>query len=86
MSEQQTKLRTQSGRVISDKAQKTVTVLVERRVKHPIYGKYITRSSKIAAHDEAQVAKEGDLVSITPCRPMSRRKSWKVVEVIRSAP
>jgi len=85
MTEQQSKPRTQSGRVVSDKAQKTVTVLVERRVKHPVYGKYITRSSKIAAHDEDQVAKQGDLVAIAPCRPMSKRKSWKVVEVLTQA-
>jgi small subunit ribosomal protein S17 len=71
--------RVLTGRVTSDKQDKTVTVLVERRVMHPLYKKFIRRSKKYAAHDEANVAKEGDLVSIEECRPISKRKSWLLV-------
>ena len=74
-----------TGRVVSDKMRKTVTVLVERRMKHPLYGKYITRSSKYHAHDESGAAKVGDKVTITPCRPLSRRKSWRLLTVIERA-
>jgi small subunit ribosomal protein S17 len=73
------------GRVVSDKMQKTVTVLVERRVTHPLYGKVITRSSRYHAHDEAGSCKEGDLVRIEECRPVARTKSWKVVELVEKA-
>ena len=73
------------GRVVSDKMQKTVTVLVERRVKHPLYGKVITRSSRYHAHDEARSCKEGDLVLIEECRPIARTKSWRVVELMEKA-
>jgi small subunit ribosomal protein S17 len=76
------KLRTITGRVVSNKMDKTVTVLVERMVKHPVYGKYVKRSTKIMAHDEANTCKEGDMVSITSCRPMSKNKSFKIVEVL----
>ena len=73
------------GRIISDKMNKTVTVLVERRVKHPLYKKYIRRSTKIHAHDETEDCKVGDAVSIVQCRPLSRTKSWRVHEIIARA-
>jgi small subunit ribosomal protein S17 len=70
------------GRVVSDRMQKTVTVLVERRVKHPLYGKIITRSSRYHAHDEDKACKEGDLVLIEECRPIARTKSWRVIQLM----
>ncbi len=76
--------RTAIGRVISDKMDKSVTVSVERRVKHPVYGKYIKRTTKVIAHDEDNNCKQGDLVAIAECRPMSKSKSWLVVEVVSS--
>jgi small subunit ribosomal protein S17 len=85
MSENQTKIRTITGRVVSNKMDKTITVLVERVVKHPVYGKYVKRSTKMMAHDENNVCQEGDVVSITSCRPMSRHKTFKLVEVLESA-
>jgi small subunit ribosomal protein S17 len=72
--------RVLTGRVISDKMDKTVTVLVERRVMHPIYKKFIRRSKMYAAHDEANLCKEGDVVRIEECRPISKRKTWQVIE------
>ena len=72
--------RVLSGRVTSDKMNKTVTVLVNRRVMHPIYKKFIRRSKKYAAHDEANLCKTGDMVRIEECRPISKRKTWTVVE------
>jgi small subunit ribosomal protein S17 len=74
--------RTVTGRVVSNKGEKTITVMVERRVKHPLYGKYVRRSSKLMAHDEQNECREGDLVTIEECRPLSRRKSWKLVSVV----
>ena len=71
--------RVLNGRVVSDKMDKTITVLVERRVMHPLYKKFIRRSKKYAAHDEGNLCKEGDYVSIEECRPISRRKSWLLV-------
>ena len=71
--------RVLTGRVVSDKMDKTVTVLVERRVMHPLYKKFIRRSKKYAAHDEANLCKEGDLVQIEECPPLSKRKAWQVV-------
>jgi small subunit ribosomal protein S17 len=71
--------RVLTGRVVSDKTDKTVTVLVERRVMHPLYKKFIRRSKKYAAHDEANLCKQGDTVSIEECRPISKSKSWLVV-------
>ncbi|MFA9440067.1 MAG: 30S ribosomal protein S17 [Rhodocyclaceae bacterium] len=86
MSEQnQVMHRTLVGRVVSDKMQKTVTVLIERRVKHPLYGKVIVRSQKYHAHVEDGVAAAGDLVEIEECRPISRTKSWKVTKVVEKA-
>ena len=72
--------RVLTGRVVSDKMDKTVTVLVERRVMHPLYKKFIKRSKKYAAHDEANLCKEGDLVQIEECPPVSKRKAWLVVQ------
>ena len=74
-----------AGRVVSDKMQKTVTVLVERRVKHPLYGKFITRSSRLHAHDEARECKEGDLVLIEECRPIAKTKTWRVIQLVEKA-
>jgi small subunit ribosomal protein S17 len=72
--------RVLSGRVTSDKMDKTITVLVDRRVMHPLYKKFIRRSKKYAAHDEANLCKIGDKVRIVECRPISKRKTWTVVE------
>jgi small subunit ribosomal protein S17 len=77
--------RTLTGRVVSTKMQKTIAVEIERLIKHEMYGKYIRRTTKLLAHDEAGASHEGDLVKIAPCRPMSRRKSWKLVEVLEKA-
>jgi small subunit ribosomal protein S17 len=77
--------RTLIGRVVSDKMEKTVTVLVERRVKHPMYGKVITTSKKYHAHNENNEAKMGDKVEIQESRPLSRTKTWKVVQLIEKA-
>ena len=73
--------RTLSGRVVSDKMQKTVTVLVEHRVTHPIYGKVMTRSKRYHAHDEKGEYHEGDLVTIEECRPLAKTKAWRVVRL-----
>jgi len=77
--------RTLSGRVVSDKMTKTVTVLVERRVKHPLYGKFVTRTRKYHAHDENGEYHEGDLVEIEECRPISRTKAWRVTKLLEKA-
>jgi small subunit ribosomal protein S17 len=77
--------RTLTGRVVSDKMQKTIAVEIERLIRHPTYGKYIRRTTKLLAHDENGASREGDLVIITPCRPMSRRKSWRLLEVVEKA-
>jgi small subunit ribosomal protein S17 len=74
------------GRVVSNKMQKSVTVSVERLVRHPAYGKFIRRTTKVMAHDEEGTCREGDTVAIVECRPISKRKSWRVVEVIERAP
>lgn len=79
------KIRTVQGRVTSNKMDKTITVMVERTVKHPIYGKFIKRSTKLHAHDDANVCKEGDIVNITECRPLSKSKTWMLVEVVTKA-
>lgn len=87
MSEQEAKKirRTLVGRVVSDKMEKTVTVLVERRVKHPLYNKIVTRSAKFHAHVENGEARQGDLVEIEECRPISRTKTWRVAQVVEKA-
>ncbi len=77
--------RTLTGRVVSTKMQKTVAVEIERLVKHGMYGKFIRRTTKLLAHDEKGESHDGDLVKIAPCRPMSRRKSWQLVEVLEKA-
>jgi small subunit ribosomal protein S17 len=77
--------RVLTGRVVSDKMDKTITVLVERVVRHETYGKYLRRSTKLLAHDESNSAHEGDTVTITPCRPLSRRKSWRLLAVLERA-
>ena len=77
--------RTAQGRVVSNKMDKTITVLIERRVKHPVYGKYITRSSKVHAHDESNECGIGDTVTIAETRPISKSKSWKLLSIDESA-
>ncbi len=73
---------TLTGRVVSTKMDKTIAVAIERLVKHPSYGKYVRRTTKLLAHDEKNECKEGDTVAIAPCRPLSRRKSWTLVRVV----
>jgi small subunit ribosomal protein S17 len=78
-------IRTVQGRVVSNKMDKTITVAVERKVKHPIYGKFIKRTTKLHAHDETNQCNEGDVVTITECRPLSKSKNWKLVDVVTKA-
>ena len=85
MSETTSIKRTLIGRVVSDKMDKTVTVLVERKVKHPMYGKVMVRSKKYHAHNEGNSAKAGDLVEIVETRPLSRTKTWAVTTVLQKA-
>ena len=85
MATTETGTRTLQGRVVSDKMDKTVTVKIERRVKHPVYGEYITRSSKVHAHDEENKASLGDTVVVAESRPFSKSKSWKLVEIVETA-
>ena len=91
MSAEQTKTaqakgtRTLTGRVVSTKMQKTIAVEIERLVRHEMYGKFIRRTTKLLAHDESGESKEGDTVEIVPCRPLSRRKSWKLSRVVTRA-
>ena len=77
--------RTLTGRVTSNKMDKTITVAIERLVKHPVYGKYIRRTTKLHAHDEHNRCHEGDMVTIKQCRPLSKSKSWMLVDVVRQA-
>lgn len=79
------KVRALIGQVVSTNMDKSVTVVVERLVRHPVYGKYIRRSNKLLAHDEANSCKEGDKVAIVECRPISKRKSWKVAEIVQKS-
>jgi small subunit ribosomal protein S17 len=85
MTEGSSNVRTLTGRVVSNKMDKTITVLIERRVKHPVYGKYITRSSKLHAHDEANECNIGDTVTIRETRPQSKTKTWALVSVVERA-
>lgn len=85
MSEQAKVVRTVTGRVISNKMDKTVTVLVERLVRHPLYGKYVRRSTKLHAHDENNECAEGDLVMVEQCRPLSKTKCWRLVRIVQRA-
>jgi small subunit ribosomal protein S17 len=77
--------RAMTGRVASDKMEKTITVVIERLVRHPVYGKYIRRTTKLHAHDEHNECREGDLVMIEQCRPMAKTKSWRLVKVLDRA-
>ncbi|MFO1370899.1 MAG: 30S ribosomal protein S17 [Candidatus Competibacteraceae bacterium] len=77
--------RTLTGRVMSNKMDKTITVAIERLVKHPVYGKYIRRTTKLHAHDEGNECREGDMVTIKQCRPLSKTKSWVLVKVVERA-
>ncbi len=85
MSSEDKVLRTQTGSVISDKMDKTVTVLIERKVKHPLYGKYVKKSTKLHVHDANNDCSLGDTVQVTECRPMSKTKSWTLVKVVDKA-
>jgi len=85
MSGAEKRTRIATGKVVSNKMDKTITVLVERRVKHPVYGKYITRSSRIHAHDESNECGIGDTVTVAESRPISKSKTWKLLEVVESA-
>ncbi|OQW93812.1 MAG: 30S ribosomal protein S17 [Beggiatoa sp. IS2] len=76
-------VRTLTGRVVSNKMQKTITVLIERTVKHPKYGKYIKRSTKLHAHDEDNLCQEGDVVMLEQCRPLSKTKAWRLHKIVR---
>jgi small subunit ribosomal protein S17 len=85
MSEQENTARSLIGRVVSDKMDKTITVLVERSVAHPIYKKYVKRSTKLHVHDEENTCNVGDVVSVTSSRPLSKTKAWKLVDIIERA-
>ena len=85
MSERKVIKRTLTGKVVSDKMDKTITVKIERQVKHPLYGKFIKRSTKVHAHDESNECKMGDTVTVVECRPLSKSKSWQLVEVVDKA-
>jgi small subunit ribosomal protein S17 len=85
MSEENKTQRTVVGRVVSDKMDKTVSVAIERMIKHPMYGKYIRRTSKVLAHDAENTCKAGDRVAIAECRPLSKNKAWTVVNVVERA-
>jgi small subunit ribosomal protein S17 len=84
-SESKSAQRTVVGRVISDKMNKSISVSIERVIKHPVYGKYVRRTSKVMAHDETNDCRTGDLVAIRECRPISKNKAWKVVDVVERA-
>lgn len=77
--------RTVTGKVVSDKMDKSITVAIERKVKHPMYGKFVRRTTKLMAHDENNDAKAGDTVTLSECRPRSKRKAWELVTVIEQA-
>jgi small subunit ribosomal protein S17 len=81
-SQDEKKMRTVTGRVVSDKMDKSISVMIARVVKHPLYGKYLRRSTKVLVHDEENSCHAGDFVSITECRPLSKRKAWRLVEVL----
>lgn len=85
MSGAEKRTRVLTGKVVSNKMDKTITVLIERREKHPVYGKYITRSSKIHAHDEKNQCGMGDTVTVAESRPISKSKTWKLVEIVEVA-
>lgn len=78
-------IRTLQGRVISDKMDKSIVIAIERKIKHPLYGKFIRRTTKLHVHDETNQAKMGDVVEIKECRPISKTKSWTLVRVVEKA-
>ncbi len=82
---QRSQRRTRTGRVVSNRMDKSITVAVDRQIKHPIYGKYITKTTKYMAHDEKNDANIGDTVLIMSTRPLSKRKSWRLVEIVERA-
>lgn len=81
MAEAEKLVRTLTGRVVSDKMNKSISVMIERRVKHPVYGKYVSKTTKVKAHDENNECKIGDVVTIAESRPISKTKSWKLVKI-----
>ncbi|RMF18412.1 MAG: 30S ribosomal protein S17 [Gammaproteobacteria bacterium] len=85
MAETEKKVRTLTGKVVSDKMDKSIVVMVERKVKHPIYGKYVKRSTKLKAHDEQNACRIGDTVVIAETRPISKQKAWKLVDIVERA-
>lgn len=85
MSEQSKSNKTLTGRVVSNAMDKTITVVVDRRVRHPLYGKFMSRSTKVHAHDESNDCNSGDLVRIEQCRPLSKTKTWRLMEILERA-
>ncbi|MCW8907933.1 MAG: 30S ribosomal protein S17 [Sedimenticola sp.] len=85
MSEQNQSNRTLQGRVVSDRMDKSITVQIDRKVQHPIYGKFIRRSTKVHAHDESNECGIGDVVVVEQCRPLSKSKTWRLVKVVTKA-
>lgn len=85
MSDETKTERLVTGRVVSNKGDKTITVYIERKVKHPLYGKFVKRSTKLHAHDENNECTEGDLVTVKQCRPISKQKKWQLVEIVEKA-
>ena len=85
MSEQAKTKRTITGKVISNKMDKTITVMIERKVKHPVYGKYIKRSTKLHAHDANNECNQGDIVTVVACRPLSKSKKWMLENIVERA-
>lgn len=85
MSERESSNRTLVGQVVSDKMDKSITVAVERRVKHPVYGKFLRRTTKVHAHDETNECHVGDTVMVEQCRPLSKTKTWRLVKVMERA-
>lgn len=85
MSEETKTKRSVTGKVISNKMDKTITVIVERKVKHPFYGKYIKRSTKLHAHDASNECNEGDMVTVVACRPLSKSKKWMLENIVERA-
>ena len=86
MMKERGKSKERIGVVVSDKMDKTVSVAIERKIKHPVYGKYIRRTTKLLAHDERNECRQGDTVAIAECRPMSKRKAWQVVNIVERGP
>lgn len=86
MSDEQKTSRALVGTVVSNRMQKTIAVVVERQVMHPLYGKFVRRSTKLLAHDEENTCREGDVVQIEECRPLSKRKAWRLAKVVTRAP